>query len=49
MFLPSTRARFRGPLPGCLLALAPATSAFAQDAKVTLLHAPQLEGRIAAR
>src|SRR5258708_30832383 len=38
MFLPSTRARFRGPLLGCLLALALATSAFAQDATVTLLH-----------
>jgi hypothetical protein len=49
MFLPSTRVRFRGPLLGCLLALALATSAFAQDAKVTLLHASQLEGRIAAR
>src|SRR4051794_29226346 len=34
----SMRARFHGPLLGCLLALAFATTAFAQNATVTLLH-----------
>jgi 5'-nucleotidase / UDP-sugar diphosphatase len=38
MLLRSTRARFRAPLLGCLLALALAATAFAQNATVTLLH-----------
>ncbi len=38
MRLPSGFARSRGPLVGCLLALALATTAAAQNATVTLLH-----------
>jgi len=38
MVLPSLRARLVAPLLACLLALALATTAVAQNATVTLLH-----------